>query len=64
LVVGSGDFWMFLDSVQIVRHRQESTTNAPETIRTAMEDTELDADAAIAQKYPPQLRAVLTAIRM
>jgi hypothetical protein len=55
---------MFMDSVQTVIHRQKSTKKAPETIRTAMGDTQLDADAATAQKYPPQLRAVLIEIQM
>jgi hypothetical protein len=53
-----------MDPVQTVIHRQQSTKKAPEVIRTAMVDTQLDADAATAQKDPPQLCAVSIGIQM
>jgi hypothetical protein len=59
-------FWMFMDFIQTVIPRQQSTKKArersakqpSETIRTAMADTQPDADAAIVQKNPQQLRPV------
>jgi hypothetical protein len=55
---------MFIDSVETVIHRQQSTKKASETIRTAMADTQFDADVVTAQKYPPQLHAVSIGIQM
>jgi hypothetical protein len=55
---------MFMDSVQTVIHRQQSTKKASETIRTAMADTQFDADVVTAQKSPSQLHAVSIGIQM
>jgi hypothetical protein len=57
---------MFLDFVQAVIPRQQSTKKArelpPDTVRAAMADSQSDADAVPSQKNPPQLRAVSNAV--
>jgi hypothetical protein len=63
---------MLMDFVETVIHRQQSTKKARErspkrpceTVRAAMADSQLNPDAATAQKNPPQLRAVSSSIQM
>jgi hypothetical protein len=56
---------MFRDRVKTVTPTGQSTEQARErSAHERMEDIQSDAEAAIAQKNPPQRRAVLNPIQM
>jgi hypothetical protein len=63
---------MFMDFVQTIIPRQRLTKKVRqlsakqlfEIVRTAMADTQSDVDAATAQNYTAQLRAVSSSIQM
>jgi hypothetical protein len=64
LAMGQSGLWMVMESVQTVIHRQQSTKEVSENIRTAMADIQLNVEAVTPQKYPPQLRAISSLIQM